>query len=176
MPDVTLITGGARSGKSRLALELAEAYENKTFVATAQVCDDEMAERIRRHQEDRDNSFLTVEEPLHLARALREIPPGQQVVVVDCLTVWLGNVMHRHGFEQSRYREVDEFLDTLVQDRSFAVVLVANELGMGLVPDNALGRRFRDVAGELNQAVARLADRMFFVVSGLPLSLKGEQL
>ena len=171
---LTLVTGGARSGKSRHALEIVKRAERKVFVATAQAFDEEMRRRIERHREEREDSFLTIEQPLDLARALRHIPPNTDAVLIDCLTIWLNNVMHLNGYDAESYDEVESFLGELALPRPYELVIVANEVGLGLVPDTPLGRRFRDVAGEINQHVARLADQVLFMVSGLPLVVKGD--
>ena len=176
MRDITLITGGSRSGKSGTALCLAEPYSPKIFIATAEACDDEMRDRIRRHRADRSPDFRTIEEPLDLAAALRTAADSDaQVTVVDCLTVWLGNLMHRHGDTQDDFPEVQALLDT-VTFYPGRLLLVTNEVGMGVVPDTPLGRRFRDLAGTVNQQLAARVDRVVLVVSGIPLTLKGTPL
>ncbi|HZH27437.1 MAG TPA: bifunctional adenosylcobinamide kinase/adenosylcobinamide-phosphate guanylyltransferase [Azospirillaceae bacterium] len=167
---IAFVLGGARSGKSRHGLALAEALPShrRVFVATAQAHDAEMADRIDRHRAERDASWTTVEAPLHPAQALAtEAVPGT-VVVVDCLTLWLSNLMLAE-------RDVDAAAADLVAAAQAAggpVVLVANEVGLGIVPDNALARRFRDHAGRLNQQVAAIADLVRFMVAGLPMDLK----
>ena len=169
--DVTLITGGARSGKSRRALELARRCERRAFVAPAVAFDDEMRERIARHRAERAD-FVTVEEPHDLARALSSLGDGVEVAVVDCLTVWLGNLVHLHGARREGYREADDFLAALGRP-GCPVIAVTNELGMGVVPANAEARFFRDLMGAVNQSVARTASRVEFMVSGVPLAVKG---
>jgi adenosylcobinamide kinase/adenosylcobinamide-phosphate guanylyltransferase len=173
MSTLTMLTGGARSGKSRFALELAGRHPApRVFVATAEACDAEMADRIARHRAERGTGWQTVEAPLDLAGALRSLPAETDVAVVDCLTVWLGNLMHHRG-ERESYAEVAGLLATIEQPPC-DLILVTNELGMSIIPDNPLARRFRDVAGRLNQEVARRAGRVLLMVSGLPLALKGE--
>ncbi|HZF14153.1 MAG TPA: bifunctional adenosylcobinamide kinase/adenosylcobinamide-phosphate guanylyltransferase [Thermoanaerobaculia bacterium] len=173
---ITLVTGGARSGKSRFALELALAGERPAFIATAEPFDGEMAERISRHREERGERCLTVEEPLDLAAALARLPPDTGIAVVDCLTVWLGNLLHREERQGSpngeEPAEIAAFLAALASPPC-PLVLVTNEVGMGLVADHPLGRRFVDLSGRLNQAVAGRAERVVLLVSGLPLHLKG---
>lgn len=173
MARITLVTGGGRSGKSSYALKMADAYEHKVFVATAVALDDEMRERIEKHRRERDASYHTVEEPTDLAAAIRSVPPGTQVTVVDCLTVWLGNLMHKHGEEADVYPETDAFL-SLLPDPPCDLILVTNELGMGIIPGNAMARRFRDIAGRLNQNIADRADRVVLMVCGIPVKVKGE--
>ncbi len=167
--DLTLVLGGARAGKSAFAEGLTQAWERRVYVATAVITDDEMAERIASHRARRGADWRTVEEPVELAAAVRrESAPGT-CLLVDCLTVWLGNLMH-HG------RDVDAACEALLASLAAAgpVVLVANEVGLGIVPDNAMARAFRDHAGRLNQAVARLAERVYFVSAGIPLTLKSQ--
>ena len=167
--DVTLVLGGARAGKSAFAEGLAQAWERRVYVATAVATDDEMAARIASHQARRGPDWRTVEEPLELAEAVRrESAPGTGLLV-ECLTVWLGNLMH-HG------RDVGAAREALLESLGAAdgpVVLVANEVGLGIVPDNPMARTFRDHAGRLNQAATRAADRVYFVAAGIPMVLKG---
>ncbi len=160
---ITLVTGGARSGKSALAERLAARHGTALiYVATAQPGDGEMAERIARHRRRRGAGWRTVEEPVDLARALRETD-GQGVRLVDCLTLWLSNCLWSEN--------IDALIATLRAQAS-PVVLVTNELGQGIVPDNALARRFRDRHGWMNQAVANAADEVWISISGQPLRLK----
>ncbi len=174
MKTVTYISGGSRSGKSSHALELASAFSgNKAFIATAQALDDEMRERIRKHQQDRSDQFLTIEEPLDLAAALAKLPADVEVAVIDCLTLWLSNLMHFHGDGKDTFPETEAFLHAL-DDPGCSLIIVSNETGMGIVPANELSRRFRDMAGRLNQQVAVRADRATLLVSGIPLVLKDE--
>lgn len=161
--------GGARSGKSRHAQALAETMgSERTFIATAQAFDDEMCDRIARHQADRDASWSTVEAPFELVGSLRTRAAGG-VLLVDCLTLWLSNLLLAG-------HDLDAASDGLVEAISTGeanIVLVSNEVGFGIVPDNALARRFRDAAGRLNQRVAAACDAVDLVVAGLPLRLKG---
>ena len=168
-PDVTLVLGGARAGKSAFAEALASAWEPRVYLATAVITDDEMAERIATHRARRGAGWRTVEEPVELAAAVRRESASATCLLVDCLTVWLGNLMH-HG------HDVDAARETLLESLATAagpVVLVANEVGLGIVPDNGMARAFRDHAGRLNQAVARVASRVYFVAAGIPMTLKG---
>ena len=170
--EIVLVLGGARSGKSSWALRYVELnYRSRLFLATAEVLDDEMEERVRLHREARGPEWTLVEEPLDLAGALRTRCGGADGVLVDCLTVWLSNVMIKEGRVGARARR-ERLLDALAS-RKGGSVLVSNEVGMGIVPENRLARAFRDEAGALNQAVAEAADRVVFVTAGLPLWLKG---
>jgi len=168
MAQILLILGGARSGKSARALALA-VQPPHVFIATAEALDSEMAERIRRHQAERGASWGLVEAPLDLVGAVRDHAGEKVTLLVDCLTLWLSNLMH-HG------RDVEVETETLIAELVAApgrVVLVSNEVGMGLAPTDPLGREFRDAQGRLNQCVAEFADRVEFVAAGLPLTLKG---
>jgi adenosylcobinamide kinase/adenosylcobinamide-phosphate guanylyltransferase len=175
LPPLVLVLGGARSGKSHFAETLVEAAAVAgTYCATAEAGDAEMAARIAAHRARRDGGGLgafwrTVEAPLALAATIRaEADPGRPLLI-DCLTLWLSNLMMAE-------RAVDEEFATLrmaLRDAAGPIVLVANEVGLGLVPETPLGRDFRDAAGRLNQEIAALADRVVFVAAGLPLVLKG---
>lgn len=167
MAHLTLILGGARSGKSARALALAPAAPRR-FIATAEALDDEMAERIARHRVERAGDWTLAEVPLDLAAALAgPVPPGT-VTVVDCLTLWLSNLMHHE-------RDVTAETEALLAAAGRAegrIVMVSNEIGLGLSPMNALGRAFRDAQGRLNQRIAAAAHHVEFIAAGLPLVLK----
>lgn len=166
----TLILGGARSGKSSYAQALAEAASrSQTYIATGQALDDEMAMRIARHVEDRGPSWATIEEPLNVAEAIRRASDGQNAVLVDCLTLWLSNLMHS---DLDVRRETDELVSVL-ETVPGPIFLVSNEVGMGIVPENALAREFRDAQGRLNRQVAAACRCVEFIAAGLPLRLKG---
>ena len=169
---LTLVLGGARSGKSAFAQAAAEARASETggrlvMIATAQAFDSEMAERIARHREDRGAAWTTLEAPLDLAGALAGLG-ADDVVVVDCLTLWLSNLMLD---ERDVAAAAAELVATVGRFEG-ALWLVSNEVGFGIVPDNALARRFRDEAGRLHQALAQAADAVTLVVAGLSLRLK----
>ena len=163
-----LVLGGARSGKSRHAESLITALPPPwIYVATAQALDDEMARRIAEHRARRGDGWQTVEAPRDLAQALDGTPEGASILV-DCLTLWLSNMLL---VDADIERECDR-LDTALSRRRGPMVLVANEVGLGIVPDNALARHFRDAAGRLNQQMATRADSVVFVAAGIPLQLK----
>ncbi len=167
LPRLTFVLGGARSGKSRFA----EALVRRTappwlYVATAEARDEEMRERIERHKRERGLEWRTLEIPLDLAPALAGVGPTP--VLVDCLTLWLSNVLLAD-------RNLDEACEHLVATLSVVpgpLVVVSNEVGLGIVPETPLGRTFRDAQGRLNQRVAAIADRVVFLAAGLPLTLK----
>lgn len=164
-----LVLGGARSGKSRYAQVWAEALAGKlVYLATAQAFDQEMRERIGLHRADRGPRWSTIEEPLELGEAITASSTPETVVLVDCLTLWASNLMLAE-------RDTAAATEGLVRSLSAAqgpVILVANEVGLGIVPDNALARRFRDVAGRINQEMAGVVDSAIFIAAGLPIILK----
>jgi adenosylcobinamide kinase/adenosylcobinamide-phosphate guanylyltransferase len=168
VPKLTFVLGGARSGKSRYAESLITALPPPwVYVATAEAGDDEMAERIKSHRERRGVQWRTVEAPRELAKALSACGDGP--VLIDCLTLWLSNLMLA---EANIEEETAQLEKTLVAAHG-PVVLVANEVGSGIVPSYPLGRRFRDLQGILNQRIAARAERVILMVAGLPLALKG---
>lgn len=168
-PRLTLVLGGARSGKSSYAEKLMGSLPGPwVYIATAEAHDDEMRVRIAGHRARRSADWTTIDVPLDLAMAL-EGPQAAKPVLVDCLTLWLTNVM-LGGHDVVAMR--DSLIHALSK-RTAPCILVSNEVGLGIVPDNALARRFRDEAGRLNQSIAAVADRVVFVAAGLPLNLKG---
>jgi adenosylcobinamide kinase/adenosylcobinamide-phosphate guanylyltransferase len=171
--SVTLVLGGVRSGKSRWAQSFAERQERVAFLATAQAYDPEMQEKIRRHQEDRSDRWTTFEEPLELAKIIIENADDFDVILIDCLTFYVSNLLDAAESDPtSMERRIQSFLEALRTARC-SIVLVSNEVGSGVVPEYPSGRRFRDAVGELNQRVAAAADNVLFMVAGLPLALKG---
>lgn len=163
------VLGGARSGKSRYAQARAEALaDSLIFVATAEAFDDEMRERIAQHRADRDARWRTVEAPRALAAAIDALNRHDAVVLVDCLTLWVSNLLLADDDIARAGRELCEAIGRF----EGMIILVANEVGLGIVPDNALARRFRDAAGQLNQAIAAACDEVVLLAAGLPLTLK----
>lgn len=169
-PPVTLVLGGARSGKSTFAEGIVEAMsQTRIYVATAQARDDEMRARILSHQDRRGAGWETIEAPLDVSQALQDHAPAGHPMLVDCLTLWVTNLMlDAHDIDRA-FGELVATLPTL----KGPVVLVSNEVGLGIVPDNAMARAFRDHAGRLHQHIAGLADEVYFVTAGLPLKMKG---
>lgn len=166
---LTLVLGGARSGKSRFAEGLiAASPARRVYLATAEPGDGEMAARIRHHRQRRGDGWTTIEEPLDLARTLQAEATAGTAVLVDCLTLWLSNLLSAGRDPSGATRDLVERLPGLPG----RVIFVSNEVGLGIVPDNALARAFRDHAGLLHQAVAAAADNVYFMAAGLPLSLK----
>lgn len=175
---VVLVTGGCRSGKSSFAQRYAEErMSRRVYLATCPVFDGEMAERVRRHRSEREGKgWETVEEELELARALAAAP-AEATVLVDCLTLWANNLLHR-AESSGRFPDEEEAvvrareLAAVCRSRSATTVMVTNEVGLGIVPANPLARRFRDVAGRINQVVAAAADEVYLLVCGLPTRIK----
>ena len=172
-PKVLLVTGGSRSGKTAYSLGRAMPFENRIYLATAEAIDDEMRDRIARHQKERGDHFQTMEEPLDLASALNRIPEETDVLLIDCMTVWLGNLMHKNGEQTEPYSEVHEFINAL-KNPPCNIIIVTNEIGSGIIPHDAMTRTYRDHAGWLNQDIAKVADEVVLVACGLPLTLKGK--
>jgi len=167
MTKITLVTGGARSGKSALAERLIRrSGDSFYFIATAEPLDEEMSERIALHKARRGDEWTTISEPLDLVGALNQSDSAPRLI--DCLTLWLSNVIFS---DRDLANETTKVLDALSQ-QTHPVVLVTNEVGSGIVPENALARRYRDAAGRLNQDVAAIADEVYLSVSGCPVRIK----
>lgn len=167
---ITFVIGGAKSGKSSFALEMAGKHPGrKAYVATAQALDDEMHSRIGRHKMERGDGWDTFEEPFGIAKTLMEISQKYDVIVIDCLTLWLSNLLLG---DEDMEKGIEAFISSLVTHHSAQVFIVSNEVGQGIVPDNALARQFRDLAGHLNQEVAHIADEVYLVTAGIPLRIK----
>lgn len=170
-PILALVGGGARSGKSAFALEHARSLgARRTLLATAEAHDDEMRARIAQHRRERGGDFATVEEPFALPEALRGLR-DLDVVVIDCLTLWLSNLLLRDEPAQRIAEQVDQLCQTL-RAAPFHSVVVTNEVGMGIVPESALGRTFRDLAGSAHQRIARSADQVYLAAVGCVLRVQ----
>jgi adenosylcobinamide kinase/adenosylcobinamide-phosphate guanylyltransferase len=172
-PRLTLITGGARSGKSSHALTIATAYpgNRRYFIASAEPSDDEMHTRIERHRADRSAGFVTIEEPVALARVIASLDGRADVLVLDCLTLWVANLMARDRDDLAVMAEADGLIGALTRV-TFGAVVVTGEVGAGIVPMNPAARRFRDLLGWINQKVARASDRVLLMTAGYPLIVK----
>jgi adenosylcobinamide kinase / adenosylcobinamide-phosphate guanylyltransferase len=171
--EIILITGGARSGKSKYAeRRAAELGARRLYIATAEAKDEEMAQRISEHQKRRGSAWTTVEEPVKLVETLLAWRGCADCALVDCLTFWLSNLLFRSSGNQVA-EKVEAFVQALPQ-LDFSVVLVTNEVGSGIVPDNPLARRFRDLAGWTNQRIAEAADEVVLMVAGIPMAVKKE--
>ena len=170
-----LVLGGARSGKSRYALKLAESLCRKPlYVATAEALDREMEARIAAHKSARSRRWACAEEPLEIARLITQagkLFPSREILLIDCMTLWLSNVLYKEGAKSFKQRK--ESLLKAIRNSSRTLIMVSNEVGLGIVPASEDGRQFRDLAGWLNQDLAAAADTVVFVASGLPMALKG---
>ncbi len=168
MKDVTFITGGIKSGKSSYAVKLAMQYEKpRIFIATAVAFDDEMRKRIENHRIERGLEFETIEEPIKLAEVLTHAEGN--VCVIDCITVWINNLIYYNKLD-----EIEKFIEAL-KNPSCNTIIVSNEVGMGIIPDNKLSRQYADMLGKTNQKIVNLADNVIFMLSGIPLYIKKEQ-
>ncbi|MDD4979935.1 MAG: bifunctional adenosylcobinamide kinase/adenosylcobinamide-phosphate guanylyltransferase [Candidatus Omnitrophica bacterium] len=172
MAKIIFITGGARSGKSAYALELAKKGKRKVaFIATCQALDKEMAKRINLHKKNRPRNWQTFEEPVNISKLLYKIIKKFPLILLDCLTLLVSNLILKGLREPAIYEEINKVLSELKKSRASAII-VSNEVGLGIVPKNKLGRDFRDIAGKINQFVARESDEVFFMVAGIPLKIK----
>jgi adenosylcobinamide kinase / adenosylcobinamide-phosphate guanylyltransferase len=171
--SVTLVLGGVRSGKSRYALQLAAGAERVAFLATAEGREDEeMRRKIARHQAERPEHWITIEESLNLAAAIESVK-GCDLLVVDCLTLFAGKLLEVHGDNSAAIAtNIDALCSALISSQ-ISVVLVSNEVGSGVVPAFEMGRRYRDLLGEINQRVAAISNHVVLMIAGLPLALKG---
>ncbi|MCJ8500768.1 bifunctional adenosylcobinamide kinase/adenosylcobinamide-phosphate guanylyltransferase [Desulfatitalea alkaliphila] len=174
MHPTTLVIGGCRSGKSRHALEMAHAApaRRKLFVATCEPADGEMDERVRRHQQERGPSWHTVEAPLELAAAILQAATAHDVAVVDCLTLWLSNLLLAHPKDPAAIDSRVEALCDVLAAPPCPLLLVTNEVGSGIVPENALARRYRDLVGQTNQRVAAACRQVVWMVAGIAVPIK----
>lgn len=167
-----LVLGGARSGKTAFAERLAlHSGQRPAYLATAEALDEEMADRVRSHQTGRGDRFATIEEPRELSHAILKAGAHHDVILVDCLTLWITNLLVA---SEDVATAVSELCATLVEFRDAKVVLVSNEVGLGIVPDNAMARTFRDLAGSAHQRLAEVCEDVYFVAAGLALTMKGE--
>lgn len=163
-----LITGGVKSGKSSFALELAKNYQRKAFLATGVPFDDEMKIRIEKHKNERGNEFDTYEEPLEVARILIEISDNYDVIVFDCLTTYLGNLYYYNV-------DVESYIDNLIHTISklqTQLILITNEVGLGIIPENKLARLYMETLGRTNTKLARIAQEVYLMVSGIGVRIK----
>jgi adenosylcobinamide kinase / adenosylcobinamide-phosphate guanylyltransferase len=174
MHQTTLIIGGCRSGKSRHALELGAATpgSRKFFMATCSPQDSEMHERVHRHQQERGSLWHTLETPLLLTETLTRYGPDADMVVVDCLTLWTSNLMFAHTADESAiYHQIDQLCE-LLREPPCPVILVTNEVGAGIVPENRLARLFRDIVGRTNQQTAAACRQVIWMVAGIAVPIK----
>ena len=169
---IVLVLGGIRSGKSRFALKLGEGMgERRVFIATGQALDPEMRRRIRKHQSSRSKSWTTYEEPISLPTVLEKVNGQCDVILVDCLSLWLSNLLHLEIKEKELSTHLKELLRSLTSLTTPAI-LISNEVGLGVIPANPLARKFCDLAGMLHQKIAHMADQVYFITSGISKQLK----
>lgn len=173
MKKTILVIGGCRSGKSRQALEQAEkiSASKKIFIATCMPLDDEMKDRINRHKKERDKSWKTVEASVELSAAISENSREGDIILVDCLTLWINNLLMETEDPDIIHQHILKLILTLKEVKC-PIILVSNEVGAGIVPENRLARQYRDLAGFTNQKVAQGADRVIWMVAGIPVSIK----
>lgn len=173
MGKITLLTGGARSGKSSYALKLAlNKNGQRIFVATAIGFDKEMQERIKNHKLERGAAFKTIEAPVDLSKALKDVPRNTTCLIIDCMTVWLGNLYYQFKEDEQKIRQhINETIHVL-QKVPFEVFVVTNEVGWSIVPENILARKFRDMSGFMNKSLAFASKRVYLCVCGIPLKVK----
>lgn len=174
MKETVFVIGGCRSGKSRHALETAESYPGteQIFVATCIPYDDEMKHRVATHRRERNQSWRTLEAPDRLPEAIVKNSGDASVLLVDCLTLWINNLLMASRDTEKIFKEIGELIQA-IKAANCPVVLVSNEIGTGIVPENQLARQFRDLVGTANQAVAAQADRVIWMVAGIPVTIKG---
>lgn len=173
MKEIIFILGGCRSGKSRHALELSNSIcgENRIFIATCTPLDEEMKQRIERHQKERSKSWTTIEVPVLLPEAIDENSRKSDLILVDCLTLWISNIILETDEQETISRHIHNLIQS-IETAQCTLILVANEVGTGIVPENALARRFRDVAGQVNQNVAACSDKVIWMTAGIPVKIK----
>ncbi len=172
--SITLITGGARSGKSSYALKLAKSAKSPYYIATGWVDDNdkEMEDRILKHQQERGKHWITIEEQINLISAVADaVKNNSDMIIVDCLTFWTSNMMFAENNIKLSIKKLFEYLKTVKTD----IIFVTNEVGSGIVPERPLGREFRDESGRVNQEFAKFANKVYLVVSGIPINIKTKE-
>jgi adenosylcobinamide kinase/adenosylcobinamide-phosphate guanylyltransferase len=172
---VIFITGGARSGKSRFALDYADRhFSKKLYLATCEALDEEMCRRVENHKKMRGPEWQTVEEPVEIVDKIRQHGNVAEVILIDCLTIWLSNLLIKWDNDLRTMEETDRLIHIIKKSQT-SFILVSNEVGMGIVPADPLSRRFRDLSGMMNQRMAEIMDTVIFMVSGIPIFLKGKE-
>ncbi|MBF0101623.1 MAG: bifunctional adenosylcobinamide kinase/adenosylcobinamide-phosphate guanylyltransferase [Desulfobacterales bacterium] len=173
MGEALFVLGGCRSGKSRFALQKAEGlpYKKRIFIATCIPQDLEMKDRVKNHQIERDQSWVTVESPIRLTESIDIHDDSRHVILIDCLTLWVSNLMMTDLSESNIRQETEKLMERIRHAKS-SIVLVSNEVGLGIVPDNALARSFRDIVGYVNQQTAIAAHHVYFMIAGIPMCIK----
>lgn len=171
MSEITLILGGARSGKNNFAEKVAQGANKVVYIATAEALDDEMRERIENHKEERPSSWKTIEAPNDLTKSIRQINSKVDMVIIDCLTIYTSNLIVKFSKKEVLKNIADmlSFLNNL----DCKIIFISNEVGMGIVPDNKMARDYRDILGKINQRVAEVAKEVYLMVAGIPVKIKG---
>ena len=174
MKEIVFVIGGCRSGKSSYAMQTAEKVpaEQKIFIATCVPQDDEMKRRVARHQKERSQNWVTVEAPLDLPEAILQNSRRGDVILIDCLTLWVSNLLMKTN-DQKKLTEIISRLIDALEKTTCPIVLVSNEVGTGIVPENRLARQYRDIIGLANQTVAKTAGKVIWMVAGIPVIVKG---
>jgi adenosylcobinamide kinase/adenosylcobinamide-phosphate guanylyltransferase len=176
MNRLTLILGGARSGKSRFAMEHGKkSGASKYYIATAQALDPEMARRIEMHRGERSSDWTTLEEPIQLAEALQSVEGKADLAVIDCLTLWLSNLLIAMESDEKKVMDRIDQLVTVMTRLDLSVIAVSNEVGLGIIPADPLSRLFRDLAGVLHQRLARVSHEVYWMTAGLAVQIKGDR-
>lgn len=171
---IIFITGGGRSGKSLFALQIGKEYPGpKAYLATAQALDEEMAQRIKRHKENRPAEWETIEEPREIVKRIKEEGEKFRLILIDCLTLWISNLLLAGWSREKILSETDDLLQACGQIIKCSFIIVSNEVGWGIVPDNEVARFFRDIIGLVHQKIAQQADEVYLMVCGLPHRIKG---
>ncbi|MFN3568125.1 MAG: bifunctional adenosylcobinamide kinase/adenosylcobinamide-phosphate guanylyltransferase [Caldimicrobium sp.] len=173
---IVFVLGGAKSGKTKWALNYAQSLKNMEkyiYLATALPIDKEMEEKILRHKEEREELWHTIEEPLNLAQRIREIKGNSFVILIDCLTLWCSNLLYYSKKVKDHLEELLKEIEHFKKNNDSHLIFVSNEVGMSLVPENPLGREFRELLGWINQEIAKRSDEVYFILAGLSLKLKG---
>jgi len=169
------ITGGCRSGKSRYALHYAnQHFSRKIFLATCEALDEEMGQRVENHKKVRGPEWQTIEEPVEIVKKIKDCRRDGEVILIDCLTLWLYNLLMKWNNDLRIIDETENLIDIIKQSQA-SIILVSNEVGMGIVPADPLSRRYRDLLGTMNQRIAEALDTVIFMVSGIPIFLKGKE-
>jgi adenosylcobinamide kinase/adenosylcobinamide-phosphate guanylyltransferase len=172
--EIIFVTGGARSGKSTFAYNLANSMNSpRAYIATAEPLDEEMRERIKRHQEERGAGWETIEEPIDLPGVFNRIRGKHIVVLLDCVTLWISNLLHLYKNDEKNVMDDVEKLISVCTEIDSCLIVVSNEVGMGIVPENRMARLFRDISGKTNQRLGNIASSVYLIISGLPVKIKG---
>jgi len=176
MGKLTFILGGARSGKSNFAMAQAKKYRSVLYIATyRRTGDREMEERIKNHRMSRPKNWKVVEGPIDLMLAIKKNVENYKVILIDCITLWVSNLIFKRKTAEEISIETQKLVDTIKKTNS-RFIIVSNEVGLGVVPDTKLGRKFRDVAGRVNQIIAQNSNEVYFMVAGIPMKIKGERI